>query len=215
MIQLSITLTKGMMDRLDSLRGSSVNVATAKALTFTAKDAQVALRAEAPGLFVLRRPWIVGGIRIKPAFGGTLNAQVGSIDKYMERHVIGAGVEKKPDNPLSIRSRRGSNGRLASGGILIKPYGSIGSAQIHTVVRRQLKRMDGQKKKTFQIRGKGGRVLIVRRKTKKRFPLQTLAVLQNGATINEHWDFFGTVRGVVQARFEGHFIRAALNASSR
>ncbi|MHC2405862.1 hypothetical protein ACVMGC_010406 [Bradyrhizobium barranii subsp. barranii] len=85
---------------------------------------------------------MVSGIRIRPANGGNLMAVVGSIDKYMERHVIGAGKEKHPDNALSIRSKRNSNGRLATGGILIKPYGSIGSAPVHTVVRRQLKRVD-------------------------------------------------------------------------
>jgi hypothetical protein len=202
--------------RIADLRPSSVNTATAKALTFTAKDAQVALRAEAPGLFVLRRNWIVGGIRIRPANGNKLTAVVGSIDKYMERHVIGAGQEKHPDKKLSVRSKRSpSTGRLATGGILIKPYGSIGSAPVHTVVRRQLKRIDGQKRKTFQIRMKSGKVAIVKRTTKKHNPLQTLAVLQNEAKIAEHWDFRGTVSGVVQARFPQHFFRAIVRASKR
>jgi hypothetical protein len=49
--------------------------------------------------------------------------------------------------------------------------------------------------------------MVVKRRTKKRFPLQTLAVLQAGATINENWDMLGTVRGVVAARFAGHFFR--------
>ncbi|MDI2076194.1 hypothetical protein ABIF68_003323 [Bradyrhizobium japonicum] len=119
-MQITLTLTKGMLDRLDQLRDRSINTATAKALTFTAKDAQQALRVQIPGIFVLRRPWVVSGIRIRPANGGNLMAVVGSIDKYMERHVIGAGKEKHPDNALSIRSKRNSNGRLATGGILIK-----------------------------------------------------------------------------------------------
>ncbi len=214
-MQITMTLDKDWDRRLDGLRPSSVNTATAKALTFTAKDAQLALRAEAPGLFVLRRNWIVGGIRIRPANGNKLNAVVGSIDKYMERHVIGAGKEKAPDKKLSVRSKRDARGRLATGGILIKPYGSIGSAPVHTVVRRQLKRMDGNKRKTFQIIGNGGKVLIVRRTTNKRTPLQTLAMLQDGTKINENWDFFGTVKGVVNARFPRHFFRAVLKASTR
>ncbi|WP_047308804.1 hypothetical protein [Rhodopseudomonas palustris] len=203
---------KGFHKHLDQLRDRAANTALAKALTFTAKDSQMALRAEAPSVFVLRRQWIVGGIRIRPANGGKLLATVGSIDKYMERHVVGAGKEKYPDQQLSVRSTRDGRGRLASGGILIKPYGSIGSAPVHTVVRRQLKRIDGQKRKTFQIvTGKG--VAIVRRRGRKRYPLQTLAVLQSSATIHENWDFFGTVRGVVYARFEHHYWRALMNAS--
>ncbi|WP_316234855.1 hypothetical protein [Bradyrhizobium sp. SZCCHNR1004] len=216
---MQITLTiddKEWQKRIFDLRERSVNTATAKALTFTAKDAQATLKAEVPGLFVLRRNWIVQGIRIRPANGKKLTAVVGSIDRYMERHVIGAGQEKQPGKQLSIRSKRDpSTGRLATGGILIKPYGSIGSAPIHTVVRRQLKRMDGQKKKTFQIKGKDGKVFVVRRKGKARKPLQTLAVLQNEAKIAKTWDFRGTVSGVVQARFPRHFFRAILGASKR
>ncbi|MEY9414666.1 hypothetical protein ABIF69_001108 [Bradyrhizobium japonicum] len=87
-MQITLTLTKGMLDRLDQLRDRSINTATAKALTFTAKDAQQALRVQIPGIFVLRRPWVVSGIRIRPANGGNLMAVVGSIDKYMERHVM-------------------------------------------------------------------------------------------------------------------------------
>lgn len=214
-MQITLTLTKGMLERLDQLRDRSINTATAKALTFTAKDAQLALRTQIPNIFVLRRPWVISGIRIRPANGGHLMATVGSIDKYMERHVIGAGKEKYPDNALSIRAKRDGNGRLATGGILIKPYGSIGSAPVHTVVRRQLNRIDGQKRKPFHIVTKSGKVLIVRRRTKKRLPLQTLAVLQESAKINEHWDFLGTVSGVVHARFPHHFYRAVVNAATR
>lgn len=214
-MQITLTLEKGMLDRLDQLRDRSINTATAKALTFTAQDAQQALRVQIPGIFVLRRPWVVSGIRIRPANGGNLTSVVGSIDKYMERHVIGAGKEKYPDNPLSIRAKRDRRGRLASGGILIQPYGSISSAQIHTVVRRRLKRMEGNKRKPFQIVGKGGSVFVVRRKTNKRTPLQFIAKVQDKAVINENWDFFGTVKGVVHACFEHHFYRAIFNASSR
>ncbi|WP_316207309.1 hypothetical protein [Bradyrhizobium sp. SZCCHNR3118] len=216
-MQVTLTIDDSeWQKRIGDLRESSVNTATAKALTFTAKDAQAALKAEVPGLFVLRRHWILTGIRIRPANGNKLTAVVGSIDKYMERHVVGASAQKHPDNKLSIRSKRDpSTGRLATGGILIKPYGSIASAPIHTVVRRQLKRMDGQKKKTFQIKGKDGKVFVVRRNGQARKPLQTLAVLQNEAKIAKTWDFRGTVSGVVQARFPCHFFRAILGASKR
>lgn len=131
----------------------------------------------------------------------------------MERHVVGAGKEKYPDTPLSVRRKRDGRGRLATGGILIQPYGSIASARIHTVVRRRLKRMEAQTKKPFQIEARNGKVLIVKRSSKKRYPLQALAVLQGGAQIAEAWDMLGTVRGVVSARFPGHFTRAIANAS--
>jgi hypothetical protein len=125
MINVRITLDPGWQKHLATLRKSSVNVAAAKALTFTAQDARDALKAEAPGLFVLRRNWIVGGIRYKPASGGRLNAVVGSIDKYMERHVVGANMNGKDAAKKLVRTRRGGKGnKLATGGILIKPYPS-------------------------------------------------------------------------------------------
>ncbi len=216
-MQITLTIDDSeWQKRIGDLRESSVNAATVEALTFTAKDAQAALKAEVPGPFVLRRNWVLTGIRIRPANGNKLTAVVGSIGKYMERHVVGVSAEKHPDNKLSVRSKRDpSTGRLATGGILIKPYGSIASAPIHTVVRRQLKRIGGQKRMPFEIVAKNGRVLIVRRKGKARKPLQTLAVLQNEAKIGKHWDFRGTVSGVVQARFPRHFFRAILGASKR
>ncbi|KRP99899.1 hypothetical protein AOQ72_12085 [Bradyrhizobium yuanmingense] len=61
-------------------------------------------------------------------------------------------------------------------------------------MRRQVKRMDCQKRKPFHIVTKNGKAAVVRRRTKKRIPLQTLAVLQGSATINEHWDFLGPCR---------------------
>lgn len=82
------------------------------------------------------------------------------------------------------------------------------------MVRHQLKRTDRQKRKTFQI-VVNDKVLIVRRRTKKRLPLQTLAVLQGSVTINERWDFLGTVSGAVQARFPHHFYRMVVNAATR
>ncbi|MGY3443254.1 oleate hydratase [Bradyrhizobium sp. USDA 4473] len=172
-------------------------------------------KAEIPSHFVLRRPWIVNGIRIKPANGNSLNAQVVSIDKYMERHVIGAGKEKFPDNPLSIRAKRDCRGRLASGGILIQPYGSIGGAQIHTVVRRRLKRMEAtsESRSISSARAAVCSSRVARRR--KRTPLQFIAKVQDNTVISESWDFFGTVKGVVHARFEHHFFRAIFNASSR
>jgi hypothetical protein len=213
MIGFHLSLDAKQLGQLDELRTRASNTAVAKALTFTAKDSQLALKQQIPSHFVLRRQWIVTGIRIKPANGGKLIAQVGSIDKYMDRHVVGASRDKQPDRALHVRKTNNAKGRRASGGILIKPYGDIGSAPTHTVVRRQLRRMDSQKKKTFQIISKKGKVLIVKRTTKKRQPLQTVAMLTDQVNVPKQWDMFGTVRGVVQARFPGHFFRAIARAS--
>ena len=204
-VRLDVTVDARDMRRLAALRGKS-RMAGAKALTVTAQDAQKKLRGEAAGLFHLRNSWVQQGIRIKPATPGTMAAQVGSIDKYMARHVI--GTDKAPDQRLSIRRTRDSRGRIATGGLLIAAYGSIGEIPKHQAVRGKLRRIDGQKKKTFQIRAKNGNVVIVRRSQTKRLPLEVLGQLDNGAEMSPVWRMEVSVRGVVGARFSGHFERA-------
>lgn len=211
MIRFTISLDKRQLAEIKKI-GAKARTATAKALTFTAQDARDKLKKEVPAHFVLRRDWVVKGIRARPASGSTLMAQVGSVDKYMERHVVGAGRQKDPGHGLSIRSHRDRRGRYASGGLLIEPYGSIGSAQIHTVVRRKMRRAEGNKRKPFQVLAKSGKVLIVRRTSAKRYPLQTLAVLKGHVNVPHTWDFEGSVATTVKARFEGHFLRAVARA---
>ncbi len=204
-VALSITVDTKELRQLVELKGKA-KFAGAKALTWTAKDAQTALKIESASVFHLRNSWVPRGIRIDAATPGTMNARVGSIDKYMERHVT--GKDKPAERGLSVRAKRDSRGRLASGGLLIQPYGSIGNAPTHTVVRRKMRRIDTQKKKPFQIIGRGGSVLIVRRKTKKRYPLELLAVLKNRVDVDPIWRVEQTVSGVVSARFADHFMRA-------
>lgn len=207
-VELSITLDTRDLKRLAALKGNA-RFAGALALTRTAKDAQAKLRETAPTYFHLRNSWVVGGIRIKAATKSGMAAQVGSIDKYMGRHVF--GDPKHAFRSLSLRSKRDERGKLATGGLLIRPYTGIASAPTHMRVRSQLKRIDGQRRKTFQVRGKGGTVLIVRRVGKARHPLETLAILKSGAQDHPIWPLLPLVQGVVTARFSAHF-EAALSA---
>ena len=203
MIGLTATLDlRGL--RLDELRGKA-KFAAVKSLTLTAKDAQAKLKAEVGSDFHLRNSWVPQGIRIKPATMGNMVAQVGSIDKYMRRHVVGAGEPKDAASPISMFDRTQGTGRIASGGLLVMLYGSIGSAPTHTVARRKLSRIDGQKNKTFQIQSKGGNVLIVRRQSKKQGGLEILGVLESKVKIRERFDMFASVSAMATARFPVHF----------
>ena len=87
----------------------------------------------------------------RPSDSARVFAHGNSRRQHHPRVALSGGSHCSPSRALSIHSKCNSSGRLATGGILIKPYGSIGSAPVHTVVRRQLKRVDGQKRKTFQI----------------------------------------------------------------
>ncbi|GJD31457.1 hypothetical protein PMNALOAF_2716 [Methylobacterium adhaesivum] len=208
-VQLQVRLDAKDLARLAVVKGKA-KTAAAKALTFTAQDSQLALKGQVPGVFHLRNGWVPKGVRLKSASAGSMSARVGSVDKYMERHVIGAGKPKPPERALTISKSRDSRGRLSSGGLMIMPYGGIGEYPTHTAVSRKLKRVGGQKRKTFNILSKSGnQVLIVRRKSKKRTPLQVLGILRGEAVdIKQEWDMFGAVKGVVSARFSGHFERA-------
>ena len=67
-------------------------------------------------------------------------------------------------------------------------------------------------KDAFLIRGKGGTPLIVRRKTKARYPLKVLYNLSRSASYKERWDFEDTVRQVVRRDFAKVFAREMENA---
>lgn len=211
-ISLNITLDDRDLRRLYDLPKGKVRTATAKALTFTAQDAQKRLQVEAGSVFHLRNAWVPKGIRIRPATASTLSAQVGSIDKYMARHVV--GEDKSPDAALSIRRTRDSRGRIATGGLLIPAYKGIASVGKHQTTRAKLARIEKQKRKTFQIRASGGNVLIVRRSSRKRAPLEILAGLSNDADLSPVWRIEVSVAGVVGNRFSYHFERA-IGALSR
>lgn len=203
MISLRIEIDGDALTKLAAFP-KRAQFAVVKSLTMTAKDAQLALRGEVPGVFHLRNSWVPQGIRIDPATSGTMSAKVGSVDRYMGRHVF--GESKRAGRSLSIRSKRDGAGRLATGGLLIAPYAGIGSAPKHQVVRRKLGRIGSQKKKTFQIMGRGkAKVLIVRRTSKKRNPLQVVAILSEIVAEKPIWHMDKTVSGVVSARFGVHF----------
>lgn len=212
-IRVAVTLDLSGLEDLRKLKGKA-RTAAAKALTFTAQDGQAAVRGALPGAFHLRNGWVEKGIRITPANGGSMTAVVGSVDKYMERHVVGAGKAKPPERALSISKTRDSRGRLATGGLTIMPYGSISEYPTHTVVSRKLKRVDKQRRKTFHIMSSSGnQVLIVRRRSKKRKPLEVLGMLHGEAVdIQQELDMVGQVRATVSGRFLGHFERAILKA---
>lgn len=181
MIGLNITLDARDLRRLRTLEMASRSSA-AKALTFTAERAIPAWQAANARVFHMRRTWLNKGVRLRAATPGNLNAQVGSIDIYMGRHVVGIGEQKE-------------------GHLFIPIYSNIADVRTHTAMRRTLASANDSSRKTFEIHAASGKILIVRRKGKARTPLQILGVVQDGAHMTPHLDALGVVAPVVAREF--------------
>ena len=190
MIALDVALDARNLRRLRLLAGAS-RLTAAKALTFTAERSIPAWQAANRRTFNMRREWINKGVRMRPATPGKLNARVGSIDRYMGRHVVGIGEEKRGD-------------------LFIPVYRSIGQALTHTQNRRKMRGYERTKRKPFVIRLNGGGALVVRREGKKRTPLVTLGKLQTGAEIEERLDARAVVEGVTNREFPPIYERLLL-----
>lgn len=193
MTEINLTLDRRNLARFRTLMKAS-QTSAAKSLTFTAEKAVPAWRA-GHSVFHKRNNWIDKGVRMRPASASNLNAQVGTIDKYMGRHVEGIGEEKQPDG---------------SGALLVPVYGSIADAPTHRRMRAALKRAAATKRKPFVIRTKGGQAMLVRRKTKKRKPLVILARLTRKVDIDERLDALSIVDDVVRREFPRVYERLLL-----
>jgi hypothetical protein len=184
----AITLDTRNLARLRRLRSVSA-VMAAKSLTFTAERAKPAWIA-GQAVFHKRNTWIDRGVRMRPATAANLNAQVGTIDKFMGRHIVGLNDPKE--------------GRL-----FIPIYQSIADAMTHTKERRALARMQDTQRKPFILRT-NGETLLVRRKGRARTPLEILGKLQTGAKIEPRLNALEIVDAVVVREFPPIYERLLL-----
>lgn len=190
-VGITLALDSRDLRRLGTLQGVS-RVMAAKALTFTAEKSVQPWR-RAHGVFMRRNSWIDKGVTHRQATAGNLSARVGTVDKYMSRHVIGLGEDK--------------DGRLF---VPTYPGGSIRQVGTHTQIRRRLRGIDRTKRKTFRITTASGKVLIARRKGKARTPLEILGKVQDGANVTPELDALGVVTRVTRAEFPRTYERLLL-----
>jgi hypothetical protein len=187
MISLDVTLSPRDIAKFRTLLKANPRIA-AQSLTFTAERAQDAWRA-GHSVFHKRRDWIDKGVRIKHATPGTLRAEVGTIDRYMGRHVKGV------DEP-----KRGGSGRL------FVPVQPVEQQPTHTRIRAALRAMQRTKTRPFWRKG----ALLRRTSTQRDAPLKVLAVLRQSVEINPRLDAVGIVERAVHRHFPTIYHRLIL-----
>ena len=87
-IEKAISQLKSLTER------EQFRFSVAKALTATAADVQQEVRKNMPSRFIIRRQWVVNGIRIERATKQSLTATVYSRDKFMKLQETGG--QKNP-----------------------------------------------------------------------------------------------------------------------
>lgn len=186
MPELTLTLDAANLRRLRTLMGVS-RLMAAKALTFTAEKAVPAWRA-GQAVFHKRNSWIDKGVRMRGARPTNLNAQVGTLDRYMGRHVYGIDDPKR--------------------GRLFVPNAPAEQQGTHTKIRRQLRSMGRTKTKPFMRNG-----VLFRRKGKARAPLIILGRMRREVDIAPRLDALRIVDGVVRREFPRIYERLLLKWS--
>jgi len=193
MIELEVALDARNLKKLKLLKQAS-GLAAAKALTFTAEKAVPAWKEGQACVLHRRNGWIDKGVRMRPATAGNLESQVGTLDKFLGRHIKGIHEEKQ----------------AAPGHRLLVPmYNDIGDVGTHRQLRRKLQAAEGTKRKPFEIRTHG-ETLLVRRKTKRKTPLIVIGKLMHQVDIPERLDALGIVDGVVNREFPKVYERVLL-----
>jgi hypothetical protein len=185
--ELSITLDTQNLAKFRRLLSANKLIA-AQSLTFTAERAQAAWRV-GNSVFHKRRPWIDMGVRIKHATPGNLNARVGSIDKFMGRHVIGV------DEP-----------KVAASGSLFVPIQPVAEQPTHTGIRARIRQMMRTKNKPFWRNGN----LLRREGPGHDAPLKILAVLRKSVEIKPRLPALEIVDATVQREFPTVYERLLL-----
>ncbi len=212
MLQIGVQST---IDRviagLDAFSPDQFPFAVAKALTKTAQDAQAAVREAMPAEFILRRDWIVKGIRIEPARKDHLIALVYSKDPFMGRQEYGG--EKTPKLggryiAIPMPGARPSDRDLIPTELLPQnmPRGLYRTSRRTGMPHASNKGPHGA---AFILRATDGRLYLVRRQGKA---LKFLYRLEDTAEVRPRLNLREITLRVVRQRFARNLVVAAREA---
>jgi hypothetical protein len=178
-VDIDISLSPRNIARFRTLLKANRPMA-AKALTFTAERAQRDWRA-GHSVFKRRNTFIDKGVRLRAATPASLEATVGSIDRFVGRHVKGVDEPKV--------------GRL-----FIPLYDDVAEVPTHRRVLARLRAMLRTKTKPFWLGADGDRYLA-RRTKRKGGALEFLAVRRERAEIEPRLDAVGIVERTTNREF--------------
>ena len=170
--------------------------AIARALTWTAKDAQERIKQELPFRFTLRNNWVRSGIRIKPAKKTQRipTAVVGTPDWFMREQELGAIRRPKKSKLLAVPMR----------GVRRTKRGTITKANKPRALLRKPKHF---------INTKNGTPILWRRRFKyKRYPIIPLWRFVPKAKIDERWRLRESVGFVIDKRLDRNMRRSLRKA---
>ena len=173
---------------LEAAYKKQIPFATARALTTTAKDAQLTLKQELPSIFTLRNKHLQRGIRIDPATKTKLEAAVGSVDSEVVDHVFG-GVRTERRIPQQA----------------IQP---VITKKVPKSKRPRPLIAKGGRRQPFFIRSKTGTALLVRKERGKDAGLETLYAFDKRVRIEKRFAFEEIVGGVVAKKWENNMIES-------
>ncbi|WP_425065106.1 hypothetical protein [Reyranella sp.] len=172
-----------------------VPFALARALTWTAKDAQGVVQDDLPNRYTLRNNWVKNGIRIVPAKKDEPQAVVGSLEPFMKRQEEG-GTKKARDHSrvaVPVNARRNKRNMISKGQ---RPAALKGKPKIFMVT-------------------KGAGSGILRRVGKARYPLQLLYWLKRGVQVKPSFGFQANTSTTVKDRFGPNFVESLAQAIAK
>lgn len=165
---------------LDGVK-KSVRFAVAKALTLTARDASTAIKEAMPRTFMLRRSWVMKGIRFDRATPDSLESRIYSIDPYMAKQEDGEKYQASGHVAIPLDVRRSPRDNIPRG---MLPRATIGRKDIF---KGEINGLEG-----IYQRMKGGHIKI-------------LYLLKSSKTTKPRWGFGDQVSQTVENSFDRNF----------